>query len=59
MADNVDRIVVTHKDLTARVQTDRGTTEQYTFPWEQKYPTLEQAVAALEQIILKEVTKAR
>lgn len=59
MADSVDRIVVTTKDLTVRVQTDRGVTEQYTFPWEQKYPTLERAVAVLEQIIMKEVRKAR
>ncbi len=57
--DVIDRIVATDKSLTIRIQNDRGTTEQYTFPWDFKYPKLEKALAVLEQAVWAEVRKGR
>ena len=54
---NVIKIWVTPKYLKALIETERGTTLQLEFPWEHGYAELEQAVAVLEQRIIKEAKK--
>jgi hypothetical protein len=54
---NVIKVVLDPKKLRATVETERGTTLQLDFPWEMGYPKLEEAVAVLEQRIIKEAKK--